>query len=112
MPPHGKVGCLIGHPPSPRRGGAAEPSIGETVLKPKAYSYIRMSLERQSYGDSERGQLELSESYAAEHGLDLDTSHRDIGVSAYKGAKPFCPTKAWTAPTRRSATAERLIRRC
>ena len=54
-------------------------------MKPKAYSYVRWSSDRQSSGDSLRRQLELSEAYAAEHGLDLDTSLRDEGVSAYQG---------------------------
>ena len=52
-----------------------------------AYSYIRMSTEKQIKGDSMRRQLEWSETYAARHGLDLqDTSaFADIGVSAWKG---------------------------
>lgn len=51
----------------------------------KAYSYIRMSTERQLHGDSLRRQLVASEKFAAEHGLLLDTTYRDIGVSAFKG---------------------------
>lgn len=46
---------------------------------------MRWSSDRQSAGDSLRRQIELSEAYAAEHGLDLDTSLRDEGVSAYQG---------------------------
>lgn len=52
----------------------------------KAYSYIRMSTERQLSGDSLRRQLELSRKYAAENNLLLDESLKDIGVSAYSGA--------------------------
>ncbi len=55
----------------------------------KAYSYIRMSTAVQLKGDSLRRQLELSETYAAENGLELvksieGVSLQDIGVSAYK----------------------------
>lgn len=50
----------------------------------KCYSYIRFSTPEQSKGDSLRRQLELSESYAREHGLILDNM-RDLGLSAFKG---------------------------
>lgn len=50
----------------------------------KAYSYIRMSTEKQLHGDSLRRQLVASESYAEKHDLVLDTTYRDIGVSAFK----------------------------
>lgn len=52
---------------------------------PKVYSYIRMSHPSQMKGDSLRRQLELSQEYAKEHNLTLDTSLKlhDIGVSAY-----------------------------
>src|SRR4051794_33842640 len=58
------------------------------VLGRKAFSYLRMSTELQSKGDSTRRQLELSRRYAAEKGLDLidDRELADIGVSAFKGA--------------------------
>uniref|UniRef100_A0A9E8CMZ5 Recombinase family protein n=1 Tax=Bosea sp. NBC_00436 TaxID=2969620 RepID=A0A9E8CMZ5_9HYPH len=52
----------------------------------RAYSYIRMSSGRQLKGDSLTRQLELSESFATLHGLDLDTSLRDLGVSAFDGS--------------------------
>lgn len=52
----------------------------------KAYSYIRMSSGRQLKGDSLARQLELSEAFAALHDLDLDTSLRDLGVSAFDGS--------------------------
>lgn len=52
---------------------------------PTAYSYIRFSTPEQKKGDSLRRQVELSERYAAEHGLTLDTSLHlhDLGVSAF-----------------------------
>ncbi|TPO05174.1 recombinase family protein [Mesorhizobium sp. B1-1-5] len=55
---------------------------------PRAYSYIRMSTETQLNGDSRRRQLELSERYAQNHGLELVEEFRleDIGVSAFRGA--------------------------
>lgn len=51
----------------------------------KAYSYIRFSTPEQLKGDSLRRQTELSEKYAAAHGLELDTriTMKDLGVSAY-----------------------------
>lgn len=56
-----------------------------TVQKPTAYSYIRFSTAEQIKGDSLRRQIELSEAYAAKHGLNLDKSLsiKDLGVSAY-----------------------------
>jgi DNA invertase Pin-like site-specific DNA recombinase len=57
-------------------------------VNPKAYSYLRMSTDLQLKGDSRRRQLEASQAYADEHGLDLagDAQLEDIGISAYKGA--------------------------
>lgn len=52
----------------------------------KAYSYIRFSTSEQTKGDSLRRQIAASQKYAADHGLELDESLRDLGVSAYKGA--------------------------
>lgn len=54
---------------------------------PKAYSYRRFSTPEQMKGDSMRRQLELAESYANRHGLDLDQelSFDDPGLSAYRG---------------------------
>lgn len=51
----------------------------------RAFSYVRMSTQKQLRGDSLRRQLERSRSFAEEHGLILDDSLRDIGVSAWKG---------------------------
>jgi DNA invertase Pin-like site-specific DNA recombinase len=50
-----------------------------------AYSYIRFSTVEQKTGDSLRRQIELSERYAAENGLILDTSFhlQDLGLSAF-----------------------------
>ncbi|MGC5777608.1 recombinase family protein [Methylobacterium sp. NFXW15] len=50
-----------------------------------AFSYVRMSTEKQIKGDSLRRQLEWSQQYAAAHNLELDDGLRDIGVSAWKG---------------------------
>jgi DNA invertase Pin-like site-specific DNA recombinase len=57
-------------------------------MKPRAYSYLRMSTDLQLKGDSRRRQLEASEAYAEEHGLELADEARleDIGISAFKGA--------------------------
>jgi DNA invertase Pin-like site-specific DNA recombinase len=51
----------------------------------KAYSYIRMSRPEQLRGDSLRRQLKASREFAGEHGLELDESLKDIGLSAYHG---------------------------
>jgi DNA invertase Pin-like site-specific DNA recombinase len=51
----------------------------------QAYSYVRFSTPEQLKGDSLRRQLEASRSFAEEHGLELDESLKDIGLSAYHG---------------------------
>lgn len=56
----------------------------------KAYSYIRMSSEKQLRGDSLRRQLELSENYARENQLELvdnilGVKLSDLGVSGFRG---------------------------
>ena len=51
-----------------------------------AYSYIRFSTPEQAFGDSSRRQTEQAQAYAEKHGLTLDTSLRDEGVSGYSGA--------------------------
>ncbi|HGL5386784.1 recombinase family protein [Burkholderia orbicola] len=55
---------------------------------PTAYSYIRFSTPEQKKGDSLRRQKELSERYADDHGLTLDTSLHlhDLGISAFDGS--------------------------
>ncbi|EGP09379.1 site-specific recombinase [Bradyrhizobiaceae bacterium SG-6C] len=57
-------------------------------MKPKAYSYLRMSTDLQLKGDSRRRQLEASKAYAEAESLDLadDAQLEDIGISAFKGA--------------------------
>ena len=50
----------------------------------KAFSYIRMSTETQSYGDSRRRQLEKSKKYAKDKGYQFIDSLEDIGISAFK----------------------------
>lgn len=52
---------------------------------PTAYSYVRFSTPEQLKGDSLRRQTELSQAYAEEHGLTLDTTlhFRDLGISAF-----------------------------
>jgi DNA invertase Pin-like site-specific DNA recombinase len=52
---------------------------------PSAYSYIRFSTPEQRKGDSFRRQITLARTYAAEHGLRLDESMRDEGVSGFRG---------------------------
>ncbi len=54
-------------------------------MSKKAYSYIRFSTPEQLKGDSLRRQLEASRAYAKQHGLILDESLRDMGISAFKG---------------------------
>jgi DNA invertase Pin-like site-specific DNA recombinase len=55
------------------------------IKKPIAYSYVRFSTPDQLKGNSLERQLKHSEKYAADHGLELDTSLnlRDLGLSAY-----------------------------
>ncbi|MGA7074234.1 recombinase family protein [Bradyrhizobium sp.] len=57
-------------------------------MKPRAYSYLRMSTDIQLQGHSRQRQLEASKAYAEEHGLELadDAQLEDIGISAFKGA--------------------------
>jgi len=51
-----------------------------------AYSYVRMSTEKQVKGDSLRRQVEWSKSYALRSDLDLqEQTYNDIGISAWKG---------------------------
>ncbi|UXT56700.1 recombinase family protein [Agrobacterium fabrum] len=51
----------------------------------KAYSYIRISTKEQRKGRGEERQLEAAQAYAAQHGLDLDDSLRDLGKSGFHG---------------------------
>jgi len=52
---------------------------------PVGYSYTRFSHRAQAGGDSIRRQLAKAEEWAAENGVELDTTLRDEGVSAFKG---------------------------
>nr|WP_232831635.1 recombinase family protein [Pseudogemmobacter bohemicus] len=56
-------------------------------MKPRAYSYIRFSSDKQLGNDSIRRQSELSAKYAEDHGLDLQTDFQltDVAVSAFTG---------------------------
>lgn len=49
----------------------------------KAYSYIRLSSKKQLQGDGETRQIELRDMFVAKHGLELDDTIRDLGVSAF-----------------------------
>ena len=52
----------------------------------KAYSYMRFSSAAQREGDSLRRQLKAAHDWAAERpDIELDTTARDLGVSAFKG---------------------------
>lgn len=55
-------------------------------LKTRVYSYIRFSTPEQARGDSLRRQTAAADLWCAERGLMLDTSLRDEGVSAFRGA--------------------------
>jgi len=55
-------------------------------MQKTAYSYIRFSTPEQIKGDSLRRQLEGSRQWADENGYELDTSLRDLGISAFSGA--------------------------
>ncbi len=55
--------------------------------KPTAYSYVRFSTPEQQHGDSFHRQTSLAQAYCDRKGLTLsDTTFRDLGVSAYRGA--------------------------
>ncbi|MCY1641624.1 recombinase family protein [Methylorubrum sp. SL192] len=50
-----------------------------------AYSYARISTKKQERGSGIQRQMKQSREYAAKHGLVLDETLRDIGVSAFTG---------------------------
>ena len=54
-------------------------------LKPKAYSYIRLSTADQIKGDSIRRQMKATEDYVREMGFDLVEMMHDKGISAFHG---------------------------
>ncbi|MDX2033145.1 MAG: recombinase family protein [Blastocatellia bacterium] len=51
-----------------------------------AFSYLRISSQRQLDGDGVRRQLERTERYCREKGLTLDEKLQDLGISAFTGA--------------------------
>ncbi|HKK96552.1 MAG TPA: recombinase family protein, partial [Marivita sp.] len=55
------------------------------MTKTEAYSYLRISTDRQLSGDGIRRQLEQSKTYAEQHDYELVDTLQDIGVSAFKG---------------------------
>jgi DNA invertase Pin-like site-specific DNA recombinase len=57
-------------------------------VRPRAYSYLRLSSPEQMKGHGAARQLEASRAYAATHNLDLAENDvlSDLGISAYKGA--------------------------
>ncbi len=55
------------------------------ALRPRAYSYLRMSTEEQMSGDSYRRQTERLTKFINERNWDLIDEYEDIGVSAYQG---------------------------
>jgi DNA invertase Pin-like site-specific DNA recombinase len=57
-----------------------------TAPKSVAYSYIRFSTPEQAQGDSLRRQTEATAAWCQRHGVGLDTTLRDEGISAYKGS--------------------------
>lgn len=59
--------------------------VQSEAAKPCAYSYVRFSTPEQAHGESFRRQIEAARTYAAKHGLVLDESFRDEGISAFKG---------------------------
>ena len=60
----------------------------QSAKKPRAYSYVRMSTERQVLGDSLRRQVAQSQEYAASQRWELleEDQLKDIGISAFSGA--------------------------
>jgi DNA invertase Pin-like site-specific DNA recombinase len=66
--------------------------MGSKPVRTKAFSYIRMSTERQLLGDSLRRQYELAQAYAGEHDLELVELPPDIGMSGWTGANRLAGT--------------------
>jgi DNA invertase Pin-like site-specific DNA recombinase len=52
----------------------------------KAISYVRFSTPEQATGDSERRQIDAARAYCRTHGLTLDETIQDRGLSGYTGA--------------------------
>lgn len=56
-------------------------------MKPRPFSYLRMSSAAQLAGDSLRRQTQAAREYADKHGLELQEEDqlRDLGVSGFRG---------------------------
>ncbi|MDR7334288.1 recombinase family protein [Roseateles asaccharophilus] len=54
-------------------------------MKPRVISYVRFSSARQSKGRSEERQGDAAERWCAQHGMKLDESVADLGLSAFTG---------------------------
>lgn len=65
---------------------ASKIEIDQTDNRPVAFSYLRLSSDKQKRGDGERRQMEDTELYCERIGLRLDTRLKDIGVSGWTGA--------------------------
>lgn len=61
-------------------------NLVSAASRPLAYSYLRLSSERQLKGDGLRRQMESSALYCEKQGFTLDTTWKDLGVSAFSGA--------------------------
>ncbi|MBU1041833.1 MAG: recombinase family protein [Proteobacteria bacterium] len=59
-------------------------SVEKKHVSAKAFAYIRLSSQSQAWGDGERRQVEAAKEFAARHGLTIDETLSDIGVSAYR----------------------------
>lgn len=55
------------------------------IMAPKVFSYIRWSSAEQAAGNSLQRQMDYAARVATERQMELDTSHRDSGVSAFRG---------------------------
>ncbi len=71
---------------------------------PKCYSYIRFSRPEQMRGASLRRQMEAADKWAAEHGMVIDESLTDLGLSAFRGL-------TWPTPRHRCPPGPRHLRR-
>ena len=64
----------------------AKPVNKTTYTQPRrVFSYLRWSSEPQTWGDSERRQAAMADTWCEQHGVALTDNYRDSGVSAYRG---------------------------
>lgn len=61
-------------------------------MKPVAYLYSRYSSPAQARGDSNRRQIAAGRAFAEAHGLEVDTTLSDPGLSGYTGANRLTGT--------------------